>query len=110
MKRRKPAQLTPRSIAWLRERGYVVGNVEKWIPQIRQRKDLFGFIDLLAVRGDETLGVQVTSSTMRLTSQPNSTACTSLRRRKAVQRERLGRILDRSRIGGTWVFHRLRTQ
>lgn len=62
MKRRKPAQLTPRSIAWLRERGYVVGNVEKWIPQIRQRKDLFGFIDLLAVRGDETLGVQVTSA------------------------------------------------
>lgn len=62
MKRRKPAQLTPRSVKLLRERGYIVGSVEKWIPQTRQRKDLFGFLDLLAVAHDHVLGVQVTSN------------------------------------------------
>lgn len=62
MKRRKPAQLTAKSANWLKDRGWVVGNVEKWIPKTRKRKDLFGFIDLIAVRGDDVLGVQVTSS------------------------------------------------
>lgn len=35
--------------------------VEKWIPQARKRKDLFGVIDVLAIRDDVVLGVQATS-------------------------------------------------
>lgn len=35
--------------------------VEKWNQFSRTRKDLFGFIDLVAVRGNEILGVQTTS-------------------------------------------------
>jgi hypothetical protein len=41
---------TQRSLAYLRDSGWTVCVVEKWIPQIRQRKDAFGFGDLLAVK------------------------------------------------------------
>jgi hypothetical protein len=46
----------------LREEGYVVAIVERWNPHARIRQDLFGFIDLLAIRKGETLAVQVTAS------------------------------------------------
>lgn len=52
---------TQRSLALLRERGYLVAVVERWNPYARVRQDLFQILDLLAVRGEETLGVQVTS-------------------------------------------------
>lgn len=52
---------TQRSLKWLRDNGYIAAVVEKWIPQTRRRLDLFNFIDILAVRGDEVLGVQATS-------------------------------------------------
>jgi len=35
--------------------------VEKWNPHARIRQDLFGFADLLALRGTEIMLVQVTS-------------------------------------------------
>lgn len=41
---------TQRSLAYLRKGGWTVCVVEKWIAQIRQRKDAFGFGDLLACR------------------------------------------------------------
>lgn len=56
-----PTQL---SLKRLRDTGWTACVVEKWIPQIKQRKDAFGFGDLLAVRvGDPgaTL-VQTTSA------------------------------------------------
>jgi len=52
---------TERSLKHLREQGYRVAVVEKWNPHARIRQDLFGFIDLLAIRGAETLAVQTTS-------------------------------------------------
>jgi len=52
---------TARTLAKLRKEGWLAWVVEKWIPQTRKRSDLFGFIDVLAIRGDETLGVQSTS-------------------------------------------------
>ncbi|MGE0289360.1 MAG: hypothetical protein AB7I42_23990 [Bradyrhizobium sp.] len=51
---------TARSLSKLRKEGWVAGVVEKWIPQTKQRKDLFGFIDIVAVRGDVVMGVQAT--------------------------------------------------
>jgi hypothetical protein len=39
-----------RSLKKLRSEGWLVCNVEKWIAQIKQRKDAFGFGDLLAVK------------------------------------------------------------
>lgn len=52
---------TSRSLALLREQGYLVAVVEKYNPHARIRQDLFGFIDIIAVRDGETLAVQATS-------------------------------------------------
>lgn len=53
---------TARSLAYLRDAGWAVDIVERFVGPARVRKDLFGMFDLLAVRGNETLAVQVTSS------------------------------------------------
>ena len=53
---------TSRTLDLLREQGYAVAVVEKWNPHARIRQDLFGFIDILALKREETLAVQATSS------------------------------------------------
>lgn len=53
-----PTQLSKRH---LEAQGYKVWITEHWNSFARIRQDLFGFIDLLALRGDETLAVQTTS-------------------------------------------------
>lgn len=45
----------------LREQGYQPWIVEYWCSFTRRRKDLFGIIDILAVKEGETLAVQTTS-------------------------------------------------
>jgi hypothetical protein len=52
---------TQRSLAHLRAAGWQVAIVEHWNPFARIRQDLFGVLDLLAVRDGVTLGVQTTS-------------------------------------------------
>ena len=52
---------TQRSLAYLRNLGYHVEVVEHWNHFARQRRDLWGFADLLAIRPGEVLAVQVTS-------------------------------------------------
>ncbi len=55
-----PTQLTLRH---LRAEGWpLVEVVEHWNPHARIRQDLFGFVDVVAVRRDETLAVQTTSA------------------------------------------------
>ena len=53
---------TQRSLAYLREQGYMVAIVERWNPHARIRQDLWGWCDLLAIRKNEVLAVQVTAS------------------------------------------------
>lgn len=53
-----PTQLTLRK--W-RDAGYMAQVVEHWIPQARRRRDLFGFVDVVAVGFGETVGIQCTS-------------------------------------------------
>jgi hypothetical protein len=53
--------LTARSMALLRERGYTVATVEHYNAFTRRKHDLFGCIDLLAIGNGETVAVQVTS-------------------------------------------------
>lgn len=56
-----PTQL---SLKHLRAQGWpLVQVVEVWNPHARIRQDLFGFVDVLAVREGETLAVQTTSAT-----------------------------------------------
>jgi hypothetical protein len=52
---------TQRSLEYLREQGYHCEVVEKWNSFTKQRKDLWGWCDILAIRKDEVLAVQVTS-------------------------------------------------
>lgn len=52
---------TARSLANLRERGYRCEVVERFNSFTKQRKDLFGFVDIVAIRENETVGVQTTS-------------------------------------------------
>lgn len=54
---------TQRSLAKLRKEGWMVAIVEKWNQWAKIRQDLFGFIDLLAVKGDIVMAVQTTSGT-----------------------------------------------
>lgn len=54
---------TARTLALLRCEGYTAQVVERWNPHARIRQDLFGVIDVVAIRADETgvLGIQATS-------------------------------------------------
>lgn len=53
---------TARTMAHLRGLGYEVAVVERWNSYTRTRHDLYGFADLLAMRGKELLAVQATST------------------------------------------------
>lgn len=56
---------TQRTLAHLRKQGYTCAIVEKYIAAIRQRKDVFGFGDVLAVKVGEpgSMLVQATTNT-----------------------------------------------
>ena len=60
-KKKKSTNLTPRSMAEMRERGYQVATVEYFNAFTRRKHDLFGCIDLLCIGNGETVAVQVTS-------------------------------------------------
>lgn len=73
---------TARGVAKLKANGYRVAVVEKWDPHARIRQDLFGIIDLLAIRNGETLAVQTTSSSnvaARMTKIADSEATPDIR-------------------------------
>lgn len=53
---------TQRSLKMLRDDGWTAEVVEKWNPHVRQRKDLFGFADVIAMKpGEVPRLIQVTS-------------------------------------------------
>jgi hypothetical protein len=53
---------TQRTLKKLRDAGYLAEVVERYNSFTKTHKDLFGFVDVLAVRGDEVLAVQTTSA------------------------------------------------
>lgn len=59
MSRKSPTQLT---LERLRADGYTAAVVEHWNSHAGIRQDLFGFIDVIGLRGSETLAVQATSA------------------------------------------------
>ncbi len=70
MSTKRARENTSHSVDYLRAQGYHVEFVERWVPgEITKgfiggpgiKKDLFGIMDLLAVRPGEILGVQVGS-------------------------------------------------
>lgn len=56
---------TARTLEHLRREGWTCQVVEYWNAFARRRIDLFGCIDIIAVRGDRTIGIQCTTATHR---------------------------------------------
>jgi hypothetical protein len=53
---------TARTLTYLRRLGFTADVCERWLPRANIRKDLFGCIDILAIKpGEPVLGVQATS-------------------------------------------------
>ena len=52
---------TQRSLAKLKAEGWFCAITEHYNPWARIRQDLFGFIDILCLKGDVTLAVQTTT-------------------------------------------------
>lgn len=52
---------TQRTLKKLRDEGYTAQVVERWCSFTKRRHDLFGIIDVLAIKDGETLAVQTTS-------------------------------------------------
>jgi hypothetical protein len=53
---------TARTLEHMRKRGYTCQVVEHWNNFSRRRVDLFGFIDVLCVKGEDIVGVQACSA------------------------------------------------
>lgn len=53
---------TQRSLIRLRKDGFLVAITEHWNVHAGIRQDLWGFCDLLAIKGKEILAIQVTSA------------------------------------------------
>jgi hypothetical protein len=47
----------------LKDQGYIVSKVEQYNKFSQHKKDLFGFIDILAIKPGEILGIQATGWT-----------------------------------------------
>jgi len=54
----KGASPTQRSLAYMRELGFLCQVVEHWNPFAHVRQDLYGFIDVLCVKDEDIVGVQ----------------------------------------------------
>lgn len=52
---------TSRTLAEMRKRGFLCAVVEKWNMHAKIRQDLFGVVDVLAIKDGETVAVQATS-------------------------------------------------
>lgn len=52
---------TQRTLKALRAEGYMTEVVERWNPHANIRQDLFGWIDIIAIKPGEILAVQATS-------------------------------------------------
>lgn len=57
-----PTSPTARTLAFLRESGATCQKVEYWNPFGRNRVDLFGCIDIVAIDQRQIIGIQATSA------------------------------------------------
>jgi len=93
-----------RALKMLESLGWTVADVEKWIPRTNIRVDLFGFADLLAVKGTQTLAVQATSI--------NDTGGGEFSRHvaKMIAEPRLGNCLDAGWLVELWAVRNTPTK
>ena len=90
---------TQRSLKKLRDEGWTADVVERWVPGANIRRDLFGFIDILAISGNETLAVQATSYSN-----------ISARVKKIEEHENIGRVRDAGWTIEVWGWHKVKNR
>ena len=49
---------TSRTLEYIRSQGWEADKVEQWNPYSKTRKDLFGFIDIVAMGENKIIGIQ----------------------------------------------------
>jgi hypothetical protein len=123
----QPVSPTQLSLAHLRRNGWIADICERWVPNGGPgpgvRRDLFGLVDLVAVRGSETMGVQTTSASnvaahlRKMTDDEHAPALTALRAagwavvvhgwRKSTRDGMACRHDQGARCGCRWTLHRL---
>ncbi|MHC9085362.1 hypothetical protein ACYX7E_10020 [Luteimonas sp. RIT-PG2_3] len=87
---------TARSLAALRKDGWHPWVVETYSSFTRKRYDLYGFIDILAIKGSETLAVQATSYS-NVSSRVN----------KIADHENVGRVREAGWRIEVWGWHKV---
>ena len=90
---------TQRSLKKLRDDGWTADVVEKWIPGANIRRDLFGFIDILCIAGNETLAVQATSYNN-----------ISARVKKIADHENIGKVRDAGWCIQVWGWRKVKNR
>lgn len=100
--------MTPsaRSLHALRERGYKAESVERWIPSANVRKDLFGWLDIIACHPTMgILGVQVSTSEHRKARLDKARSCPGL----IIWRLAGGRLAFHGwrKLAGRWVLEEI---
>lgn len=78
--KRTPSALTAEL---LKEEGWLVWTVERWIPGARIRVDLFGILDQIAIKDGHVLGLQ-----------PTSWSNVSARVKKIADSEHIGKVRE----------------
>jgi hypothetical protein len=105
------ASPTARSLDLLRRQGWTAGVVERHIQQIHVTIDLFGFIDLLALRDTSCLAVQATSRSNLAARVKKSAAAEHLPKWLAIPGHRFecwGWVLQgRAGTRKRWLLHQV---
>ena len=72
---------TARTLAALRRSGYLADVCERWILRANVRKDLFGILDIVAIRRGEAgvLGIQTTTAPNMSARRRKAQECAALR-------------------------------
>ena len=90
---------TQRTLKRMREQGWAAEVVEKWIPGANIRRDLYGFIDIIGISGNETLAVQTTSY-----------ANISSRVKKITEHENVGIVRDAGWCIQVWGWRKVKNR
>lgn len=96
-----PTQLTLRH---LRAEGWLAEVTEHWNPHAGVRNDLFGFIDVIAIKPNETLAVQATTAANVMSRVHKIADQTNI---SAVREAGWGiEVWGWAKKSGRWVLHR----
>lgn len=97
---------TQRTLKHLRRDGYQAGVVERWNVHARVRQDLFGIIDVVAIRIDQpgVLGVQCTSESNAAARVTKILASASAR--VWLRASNRLEVWGWKKLSGRWIVHR----